>query len=218
MMKLDNRELHLLGHITCSGNRFMRLKKLRIIYVLFACGLAGCALENIAYLGFTCGDVEGIKLESGMCVDASYKAMQCGGCSDSDISKCSEYISKGVFRLKRCPKEYVCSTVKGGDAYPVDINLCVLRQSETLNCPKDLEYVCDRGGGASCEESCQYCDPSKYTCLRIVGSEDGDDLCSSGTRECRDDSSYICVNGKWTLDSKCTNKCDNISGRCIDLA
>lgn len=185
-----------------------------LIWVSAGMGVIGCTLDEIADLGFSCSDVEGIKLASGTCRNADDEAKQCEGCDEEDISKCKGYISKGVFKLERCPKEYVCSTVKESESYDVDANVCLLGRSSTMNCSVDQVYVCDRGDTATCETSCQFCDTKKYSCFLLVGTEEGGRECTSGSRECRESDSYLCVNGVWTLDTACPEACDGKTGRC----
>ena len=178
-------------------------------------GVIGCTLEDIADLGISCGEVQGIMLGSGVCINDSDESLQCEGCTASDMSICKKYISEGVFKHEKCPKEYMCTTVKQGDGYDEDTNICILRQSALQKCSDDQVYVCYRGNSSTCESSCSFCDPSKYTCFRIVGTEEGGSECVNAARTCREGGSYFCVNGKWVFDSSCDDGCDAETGKCI---
>lgn len=196
----------------------MRKKFLKQIYVwglaggLIAGAFSGCSLDDIVNLGISCDNVRGIRLSSGVCIDSDDEN-KCVGCSDADVINCNKYIKEGVFKHLRCPNEYVCTTVESSSVYDKDINMCILRRNEEQNCDEEQVFVCDRGDMSTCEKSCDYCDP-KFTCIRIVGTENGGDECSNGQRKCDGSDAYMCVNGKWMFNSSCPDGCDSETGHC----
>lgn len=178
----------------------------------------GCNLTGIKDLDVRCAKVVGIKLASGMCGvkrDENGEILQyvCDGCSDADQIKCDKYISDDVFKYNRCPLEYVCSTIENGEE--LNTNFCILRRDEDKQeCAEDQIFLCGKGTAFACESSCEYCDQERYDCYRVVGTEDGDGKCENGSRECRDDKSYLCVNGEWLVNAECVNGCNTKKGGC----
>ena len=195
----------------------MRWTTIGICIGVLGVSVLGCNLSSIKDLGVPCSDVEGIKLESGMCIlqnkDGNIEEL-CEGCNEIDKNLCHKYISNGVFEFNRCPPEYVCSTVKSGGELAANASFCSLRRGDdALSCTSEQIYICDKEGNSTCERSCQYCDP-QYMCYRIVGTEDGGEKCENAERKCDEDKSYLCVNGQWEDNAECAYGCNTKKGWC----